>query len=94
VLINNLWYLNFSDRTKCQVTGMTRFATFWVEKGEIVAPINVMRFDDSVYRIFGSELEALTKDRNFILDQSTYEERSTQSAHLPGALLSEIEFTL
>jgi predicted Zn-dependent protease len=94
VLINNLWYLNFSDRTKCQMTGMTRFATFWVENGEIVAPINVMRFDDSIYRLFGSQLEALTKDRSYILDQSTYEERSTHSAHLPGALVNEIAFTL
>lgn len=94
VMINNLWYLNFSDRAKCQMTGMTRFATFWVEKGEIVAPISVMRFDDSIYRLLGSQLEALTKDRSYILDQSTYEERSTHSAHLPGALVNEIAFTL
>lgn len=94
VLINNLWYLNFSDRTKCQMTGMTRFATFWVENGEIVAPMNVMRFDDSIYRLFGSNLEALTKDRQFMLDQSTYDERSTGSMHLPGALVKEIAFTL
>jgi len=94
VLINNLWYLNFSDRTKCQLTGMTRFATFWVENGEILAPMNVIRFDDSIYRLFGSNLEALTKDRQFMLDQSTYEERSTGSMHLPGALVKEIAFTL
>lgn len=94
VLINNLWYLNFSDRTKCQMTGMTRFATFWVENGEIVAPLNVMRFDDSFYKLFGSNLEALTKERSLMLDQSTYEERSTQSSLLPGALVNEIAFTL
>lgn len=94
VLINNLWYLNYSDRPKCKMTGMTRFATFWVENGEIVAPINVMRFDDSLFNLFGSQLEALTQDRRLILDQGTYEERSTQSMHLPGALVSEIAFTL
>lgn len=94
VLINNLWYLNYSDRPKCKLTGMTRFATFWVEKGEIIAPINVMRFDDSLYRLLGSKLEALTHDRSFIIDQSTYDERSTQSMNLPGALVSDIAFTL
>lgn len=40
-----LWYLNFSDRPGGRITGMTRFASFWVEDGRIVAPLNVMRFD-------------------------------------------------
>ena len=31
--IGNLWYLNFSDRPAGRITGMTRFATFWVEGG-------------------------------------------------------------
>jgi len=35
--IGNLWYLNFSDRPACRMTGMTRFASFWVEDGKIVA---------------------------------------------------------
>ena len=64
--INNLWYLNFSDRMNCRLTGMTRFATFWVENGEAVAPTNVMRFDDSVYRILGDQLTGLTATREFI----------------------------
>lgn len=49
IYVNNLWYLNYSDRSSGRITGMTRFATFWVERGEIVAPINVMRFDDTLY---------------------------------------------
>ena len=32
--IGNLWYLNFSDRSACRLTGMTRFASFWVEGGQ------------------------------------------------------------
>ncbi len=28
VYINTLWYLNYSDRPACRITGMTRFATF------------------------------------------------------------------
>ena len=38
--INNVWYLNFSDRPACRITGMTRFACFWVEGGEIAYPVN------------------------------------------------------
>ena len=33
VHIGNLWYLNYSDRMEGRMTGMTRFATFWVEDG-------------------------------------------------------------
>jgi predicted Zn-dependent protease len=33
--ISNLWYLNYSDQPAARLTGMTRFATFWVENGEI-----------------------------------------------------------
>jgi len=92
--INNLWYLNFSDRNACQLTGMTRFACFWVENGEIQAPLNVMRFDDSVYDLFGSNLLALTAERDLILDSSTYGQRSNSSMQLPGALVEEMCFTL
>jgi predicted Zn-dependent protease len=30
--ISNLWYLNYSDQPAARLTGMTRFATFWVEE--------------------------------------------------------------
>ncbi len=92
--INNLWYLNYSDRPACRMTGMTRFATFWVEDGKIVAPVNVMRFDDTLYRILGENLESLTQQQEFMLDSSSYGERSTQSSRLPGALLAGLKFTL
>jgi predicted Zn-dependent protease len=94
LFINNLWYLNFSDRNACQLTGMTRFACFWVEDGEIQAPINVMRFDDSVYDLFGTNLLELTSERDLMLDSSTYGQRSNSSMELPGALVKEMCFTL
>jgi predicted Zn-dependent protease len=94
LLIGNLWYLNYSDRSSCRITGMTRFATFWVENGEIVAPVNVMRFDEPVYRILGSNLEDLSTEREFLLSASSYYQRSTGSAHLPGALIRDFRFTL
>lgn len=92
--INNLWYLNFSDRSACQVTGMTRFACFWVEQGEIQAPVDVMRFDDSIYNLFGTHLIGLTKEREMILDPGTYGQRSDHSIELPGVLVSALRLTL
>jgi predicted Zn-dependent protease len=92
--VGNLWYLNYSDRPACRMTGMTRFATFWVENGKIIAPVNVLRFDDTLYRMFGDNLEALTAERELLLESNTYGSRTLASATLPGALLSELNFTL
>ena len=92
--IGNLHYLNYSDRAACRMTGMTRFATFWVENGEIQAPLNVMRFDDSAYRLLGDNLLGLTAERDWILDSASYGERSTGSARLPGALVKDFALTL
>lgn len=92
--VGNLWYLNYSDRPAGRITGMTRFATFWVERGRIVAPVNALRFDDSIFRMLGTNLIDLTQERELLFDASTYEARSTRSARLPGALLSALKFTL
>ncbi len=94
IYVGNLWYLNFSDRSACRLTGMTRFASFWVEDGRIRAPLNVMRFDDTAYRMLGDNLEALTRERELIPDGDTYGERSTTSTRTPGALLRELTLTL
>lgn len=94
VAIGNLWYLNFSDREACRITGMTRFASFWVEDGEAVAPIAPMRFDDSVYRILGEALEELTAEAVAIPDTDSYEGRRSGSITAPGALLSGLALTL
>lgn len=92
--VNNLWYLNFSDRAAGRITGMTRFATLWVEDGRIAGPVPPMRFDDSIYRMLGSELVALTREQELLADPSTYGERSTASSRLPGAVLKALRFTL
>jgi predicted Zn-dependent protease len=65
---------------------MTRFATFWVERGTIVAPVDVLRFDDSVYRLLGSNLEALTREPELLLSPDSYRSRRLASATVPGAL--------
>jgi len=94
IFIGNLWYLNFSDRANARITGMTRFATFWVEGGRIKAPLNVMRFDDSLFRLFGDKLRGLTREREMLIDTDTYGARSTASALVPGALVEDFVFVL
>lgn len=94
VYINTLWYLNYSDRPACRITGMTRFATFWVEGGKVVAPVNVMRFDETAYRVLGENLLGLTRQRDFLPSNSSYHGRSTSSTRLPGALVDKFAFTL
>ncbi|HYD78765.1 MAG TPA: metallopeptidase TldD-related protein [Paucimonas sp.] len=94
VYISNLWYTNFSDRANCRLTGMTRFASFWVEGGEIKAPLNVMRFDDSLFRLLGGNLIDLTLERELLIDGETYDGRGTGSALLPGALIKDFNFVL
>lgn len=92
--IGNLWYGNFSDLPAGRLTGMTRFATFWVENGRIQAPVNTMRFDDSLFDFLGPNLEALTREPELLLPNGTYGARQTGSMALPGALLSRFTLTL
>lgn len=92
--ISNLWYMNFSDAEACRMTGMTRFATFWVKNGQIQGPVNVMRFDESLFRMLGDQLVGLTDHCELLLSSSTYDSRSTHSMRLPGALIEGFTFTL
>ncbi len=92
--LGNLWYLNWSDPNAARLTGMTRFATFWVEDGRIQAPVQPLRFDESLYRLLGDQLLGLTRRRELLLDPDSYGGRSSRSARLPGALVGEMTFTL
>jgi predicted Zn-dependent protease len=94
IYANQLWYLNYSDMPAGRITGMTRFATFWVEGGRIVAPLNVMRFDETVYNALGANLVALTERRDFLPSSETYDHRSVNSSRLPGAVIRDFRFTL
>lgn len=94
VYVGNLHYLNYSDRQACRMTGMTRFACFWVENGELVAPIAVMRFDDSFIRMFGAGLVALTDTVELQPDNATYGARQLRSISAPGAIVEGLRFTL
>ena len=92
--LSNLHYLNWSDRTGGRITGMTRYACFWVENGEFIAPITNLRFDDSIYNFLGENLEALTNFREFIPNTGTYNKRSLGGILVPGMLVNNFTFTL
>lgn len=94
VYLNNVHYLNYSERISCRVTGMSRFAALWVENGEIVAPINVMRFDESIFRMLGSNFAGATVERERIMSTSTYDQRATDSTLIPGIFVNDFSFTL
>ena len=94
IYLSNLHYLNWSDRPGGRITGMTRYACFWVENGEVVAPIENMRFDDSIYNFFGDNLEAVTDKAHLHPAVETYDGREMGGVSCPGILLKSFELTL
>lgn len=91
VFASNLWYLNWSDQPKGRITGMTRYASLWVEDGAPRAPLAGMRFDDTIFRIFGTELEGLTEP-SMVPDNMSYDFRNLGGARVPGVLLRALAF--
>jgi len=94
VYVSNFHYLNWSDVETARVTGMTRFSCFWVEGGKLVAPISNMRFDESLYDLYGAKLEDLTTERSLIPETGSYVLRNLGGALLPGILVKGLKFTL
>ena len=94
LFLSNIHYLNWSDNPGGRITGLTRYACIWVEGGEIVAPIETMRFDDTFYRFFGSQLESVGAKVEVIPDVLTYGQRNLGVITCPGILTNEFELTL
>lgn len=92
--LSDLHYLNYSDRETARITGMTRYACFWVENGEIVAPIKDLRFDESLYKVFGSGLMDLTDTCSLVPATGSYGARDIGGSSVPGALVEGFTFTL
>ncbi|MGZ3797132.1 MAG: metallopeptidase TldD-related protein [Pseudobdellovibrionaceae bacterium] len=92
--LSNLHYLNWSDLQNARITGMTRYACLWVENGEIIAPIEDMRFDVSLFDILGDGLLEVTEFQEIDPSVSTYFQRSLGGKKLPGMLIKDFSFTL
>lgn len=92
--LSNLHYVNWSDPKTARMTGMTRYACFWVENGDIVGPLHDMRFDVSLYDVFGKQLVELTNFQETMVNNLTYESRGLGGKKLPGALIDGFKLTL
>ena len=92
--LSNLHYLNWSDRPNGRITGMTRYACFWVEQGRIVAPIENLRFDESLYNFWGSNLVDLTQATAIVPEVSSYGFRDLGGKTVPGMLVNDFAYTL
>lgn len=92
--LSNLHYINWSDQKSARMTGMTRYACFWVENGDIVSPIKDVRFDVSLYDIFGSNLVGLTDFQETQMNILTYGSRGLGGKKVPGILVKDFKFTL
>ena len=94
IFISNIHYLNWSDNLGGRITGLTRYACYWVEDGKMIAPIKTMRFDDSFYNFFGSNLEGVGEE---VLSRpviETYDGRNPGETTCPGILVNDFELTL
>lgn len=94
LFVSNLHYLNWSDRPNGRITGMTRYACFWVEQGAIVAPIEDLRFDASLYDFWGDNLVDLTQEAAFVPEVGTYGYRDLGGTSVPGMLVNDFAYTL
>ncbi len=94
LFVSNLHYLNWSDRQNARVTGMTRYACLWVENGEIIAPIEDMRFDVSLFDILGEGLLEVTEFQEIDPSVDTYFQRALGGKNTPGLLIKDFNFTL
>ncbi|MAF79213.1 MAG: Zn-dependent protease [Halobacteriovoraceae bacterium] len=94
IYLSNLHYLNWSDKQKGRITGMTRFGCLWVENGKIVGPIKDMRFDETLYQIFGDGLRAITEFSEVSMATGSYSQRDIGGVKLPGLLVEGFTFTL
>ncbi|MGB0453429.1 MAG: TldD/PmbA family protein [Bacteriovoracaceae bacterium] len=94
IYVSDLHYLNWSDKNNARLTGMTRFGCLKVENGKVVGPIKDLRFDETLYQIFGDDLEEVTEFSETMVSTGTYSQRSLGGAKLPGMLLKGFTFTL
>lgn len=94
IYVSDLHYLNWSDIQHGNITGMTRFGCFWVEDGQIVAPVKDMRFDESLYHFWGEGLEGFTDKAETHPKTATYFSRELGAIKTPGMLVNDFTFVL
>lgn len=92
--VSDLHYINWSNIQKGSITGMTRFGCFWVENGQIVAPVKDMRFDETLYHFWGQGLEGFSNKAETSPKTGSYYQRDLGSIKAPGMLVNDFTFVL
>ena len=93
VFLSNLHYLNWSNKKTASITGMTRYGCYYINSKGDISPINDMRFNVSLYDIFGGDLIDLSKERMTFCEAGTYGQRELGGMCVPG-ILTQMTFTL
>lgn len=93
--LSNLHYLNWSDPVAARVTGMTRYACFWVQDGEIAGPLAAdLRWDQGLFEALGpQQLLALSHATEIAPATGTYSQRALGGMRVPGALVEGFRCT-
>lgn len=91
--ISNLHYLNWSSKKSASITGMTRYCCYFIDEDGEKHPIKDMRFNMSLYDLFGSWLQEFSSESQIFSDSNTYEQRHLGGAKVPG-MLSSINLSL
>lgn len=93
IYISNLHYLNWSNKKTASITGMTRYACYFIDEKGAKHPIKDMRFNMSLFDLFGDWLVSFSKESQIFCESNTYHKRSVGGAKVPG-MLSSINFSL
>lgn len=92
ILVSRMWYVNLIDPMTMTITGMTRDGTFLIEKGEIVAPVNNLRFTVSLVDLLKSDLE-FSREFELISPTTFYSFRYPMGRLIPYAFFPEFHFS-
>jgi predicted Zn-dependent protease len=92
VYVTRLWYTNPLQPNETLLTGVTRDGTFLIENGRIAAPLEDLRFTDSILRIL-SETEDLTSGQSLWSEGEFYGTRHATGAIAPAIRAASMRFT-
>ena len=82
IFINYLHYLNFTNSSKAEITGTSRFGTFLIEGGKITHNLEKVRLLDNFLNLF-TNIEWLSSKAVNISATSSYGFRSPFALNMP-----------
>ncbi|MEO0442855.1 MAG: metallopeptidase TldD-related protein [Pseudomonadota bacterium] len=83
IYIGFIHYMNFTNSSKGEFTGTSRFGTWLIENGEIKAHLFNLRINDSYHRIF-SQVEWLSTHYCHVNTSNTYGMRNASAITVPS----------